>query len=204
MKRTLVLGLILVAAPALAQDKKAAGKKGEPDQAAMMAAWQKYATPGAEHQALKPLVGSWTCNVKAWMAPGAPPTESTATADFKSVMGDRFVVQHVNGSFNGMPFEGSGVMGYDNIKKKYVGAWVDNMGTGIMSSEGSYDAAKKTFTFESQSSDPMSGKTAKTRETMRIEADGKLVWEMYAKPPGSSKEMKMMEITYTKKGVASK
>lgn len=204
MKRILFLGLVLVAAPALAQDKKAAGKKGAPDQAAMMEAMQKYATPGAEHQVLKQIAGQWTCNVKMWMQPGAPPSESPATSEAKMVMGDRYVHEMVKGNFMGMPFEGNGVIGFDNIKKKYVGAWIDNMGTGIMTSEGTYDAGKKTFTFESTMSDPMTGKTGHSRDVLRIESENKLVREMWSKPPGASKEMKMMEITYTRKGVAAK
>ena len=202
MKRILLLGLILVAAPALAQDKKAGAKKGAPDEAAAMEAMKKYATPGPEHQVLKQIAGTWTCSVKMWMKPGEPPQESPATEDAKMVMGDRYVIESVKGNFMGMPFEGSGVIGYDNIKKKYVGAWIDNMGTGIMTSEGNYDPAKKTFTFESTMSDPMTGKTGHSRDVLRIESETKLVREMYQKMGG--KEMKMMEITYTRKGVASK
>ena len=37
------------------------------------------------------------------------------------------------------------------MKKKFVGSWVDNMGTGIMFSEGTYDPATKTFTYTSES-----------------------------------------------------
>ena len=208
MNRTRLLACLvmgLMAAPALAQEKKekAAPKKGEPDMAKMMEAWQKYATPGEAHQVLKQLAGSWTCNVKMWMAPGAPAQESPATEEAKMIMGDRYVHEAVKGTFNGMPFEGSGLMGYDNAKKKYIGAWIDNMGTGIMTSEGTYDAAKKTFTMEAQGIDPMTGKTMKSRGIIRIESDTKLVHEMYSKGPGG-KEFKMMEITYTRKGVASK
>ena len=35
-----------------------------------------------------------------------------------------------------MTFKGTGIEGYDNGKKKFVGTWMDNMGTGIMMSEG--------------------------------------------------------------------
>src|SRR5262245_57964290 len=112
----------LLAAPALAQEakteKKAASKKGEPDQAAMMAAMEKYATPGENHAHLKALVGSWTATVKFWMAPGAPAQESTATSECKLIMGDRYLQEEVRGSFGGMPFQGMGLTGYDNLKKK--------------------------------------------------------------------------------------
>jgi hypothetical protein len=34
----------------------------------------------------------------------------------------------------GMPFEGLGYTGYDNVKKQYFGTWIDSMSTGIMTS----------------------------------------------------------------------
>jgi len=37
--------------------------------------------------------------------------------------------------------------GYDNIKEKIHCSWIDNMGTGIQFSEGTYDPATKTFTY---------------------------------------------------------
>src|SRR5262245_10930235 len=126
----LVMGVLSV--PALAQEKKEkAAPNGGGDDAKTMEFMQKYATPGPEHQVLKQLAGSWTCTVKMWMKPGAPAQESPATEEAKMIMGDRYLLQSVKGNFMGMPFEGSAVMGYDNLKKKYVGAWVDNMGTGI-------------------------------------------------------------------------
>jgi hypothetical protein len=201
MLRDLLLGLgfgLLLAAPAIAQE----AKKGEGDEAAMMARWQAYATPGEGHAALKPIAGSWTATVKMWMQPGAPPQESSATSEAKWIMGGRYLQEDVKGTFGGMPFEGRGLTGYDNFKKKYVGTWIDNMGTGIETSEGTYDAATKTLTSASEGLDPMTGKTKKSRDLVRIEGDDKMVREMWTKGP-DGKDFKVMEITYTRKAAAA-
>ena len=40
-----------------------------------------------------------------------------------------------------MSFTGMAIEGYDNVKKKFVSSWIDNMGTMILNSEGTYDPA---------------------------------------------------------------
>ena len=42
------------------------------------------------------------------------------------------------------------VEGYDNVKKKFLASWIDNMGTGIMNLEGTYDAATKSLTYHAE------------------------------------------------------
>jgi len=200
---------LLLAAPVGAQEAKEpkeakkASKKGQPDQAAMMAAWQKYATPGENHARLKAFAGSWTAAVKMWMAPDAPPQESAGTEEAKLIMGDRYLQADFKGTFNGQPFSGVGFTGYDNGRKKFVGVWIDNMGTGIMTSEGTCDAEGKVYTYAAMATDPMTGKTSKSRMVMRVDSDTKHTKEMYGKGP-SGKEYKMMEIVYTRKGASAR
>jgi hypothetical protein len=133
------------------------------------------------------------------MAPGAPAQESTGTSDFKPIMGGRFVQETSKGMFMGQPFEGMGVTGYDNVKKKYVENWVDSMGTMMEQLEGTADASGKNITMTSEIIDPMSGKKVKHRAIMHLDSDTKRTFEMFGPPPGGGKEYKMMEITYTKK-----
>jgi len=54
----------------------------------------------------------------------------------------------------GMPFEGIGINGYDNLKKKFVSTWIDNMGTMIVMSTGTFDPATKTFTYMGEMDNP--------------------------------------------------
>ena len=127
------------AAPAAAADK---GKPAMDE--AMMAKWKEASTPNENHKVLDPLVGSWNYTMKMWMAPDAPPEESTGTQTVEWIMGGRFIEKIVSGQSMGMPFSGKEITGYDNTKKEYQTVWLDNMSTGIMMSSGSFDAATKT------------------------------------------------------------
>ena len=72
-----------------------------------------------------------------------------------------------DGKMKNMTFKGMGIEGYDNVKKKFVGSWVDNMGTGIMTSEGDYDAATKTFTYTGEV-EMIPGMKQKIREVLKV------------------------------------
>lgn len=189
--------LAITGANAEAGDDKGAGK-GKNDPQAMMEAMEKAGTPGEHHKVLLKRVGKWDVVVKAWMAPGQPPMESKGTAEAKSILGDRFIQMNFTGSFMDKPFNGIGVTGFDNVKKKVVGTWIDNMSTSIMRSEGTFDAASKTTSSTSVGMDPITGKECKGRTVEKWESDNKVVEEFFRKV--GSKEMKAMEIVYTRAG----
>jgi len=177
-------------APAKAADKAAAMD----DKA--MEAWMKVATPGEGHKWLEPVVGAWDAKITMWMAPGAPPQETTGTSENKWVLGGRFVEQRYEGTFMGQPFSGVGYTGYDNFKKKYVGTWMDTMGTMMMVSQG--DAAGKTLTMTSTVDDVTTGKATAVKTEIKILAPDHHVMEMWGPDP-SGKPFKTMEIDYTRK-----
>jgi hypothetical protein len=160
-----------------------------------MKKWMEFATPGEAHKLLDGKVGKWNMKLKMVMAPGAPAQESTATSEAKWIMDGRYVEDITKGTFNEMPFEGRGLVGYDNLKKKYVGTWIDNMGTGIGTSEGTWDAAAKTFNYASEMPDPMAGKYVKTRMTEKMIDKDHWVMAMHCAGP-DGKEFMSMEIDY--------
>ncbi len=167
------------------------------DQDAMMKAWMAYATPGDAHKTMGNLAGTWETTVKSYMDP-ANPTESKGTSTFKSVMDGRYIMEEAEGDFQGMPFHGMGIYGFDNGSKKYVSTWVDNMGTGIMSGTGTSDDGGKTINWNSKSYDPMSGQEQPYRSSMHMMSPDQYHFEMYGPGP-DGKEAKMMEITYNRK-----
>ncbi len=186
-------------APAAAKpgDKPAAGAPGgagDPH----MDAWMKAATPGPEHAKLKATEGSWNTVTKHWHDPASQPMESKGTCERKWIMDGRYLEEHYSGDFMGMPFKGLGIGGYDNVQKKYVTTWLDNMGTGIMLFTGTADASGKTFNYTGEYADPMTGKLQKMRSVMKIVDDKSHIFEMYG-PGEDGKEFKMMEVTHTKK-----
>jgi hypothetical protein len=168
------------------------------DSAAMMKKWMDYMTPGEMHAMLAKSNGTWNAEVTSWMTPDAPPNKSTGTATNKMILGGRYQQSTFKGSFDGMPFEGMSTLGYDNAKKKWVSTWIDNMGTGIMTVEGTQEAGSNVMKFEGSMTDPITGKECKIRETYTLVDDNTQKMEMYCTYPGG-KEYKNMEIVYTRK-----
>ena len=181
------------------KDKGAQEKPMSKEQADMMAKWTVFMTPGAEHKVLDFKVGKWTLQGKMWMDPNAPPQPITGTSEMKWMMGGRYLEDNTKGDpMPGMgPFEGMGLSGYDNMRKKYVATWVDNMGTGVMFMEGTYDPAKKTLTWKGEGPDMHTGKYAPMRTVESLADKDKWMFESYGPGP-DGKEMKGMEMTYTR------
>lgn len=167
------------------------------DQDAAMKAWMSYMTPGDVHKMLAKDDGEWNEEITVWMAPGAPPTKNTATVSNKMILGGRYQESKHTGNFMGMPFEGYGLIGYDNAKKVFVSSWVDNMGTGIMTMEGKWDDKTKTIHFMGKVTDATTGKETPVRETFSYIDNNKQKMEMFMTQEG--KEYKSMEIIFTRK-----
>ena len=168
------------------------------DDAEMQAKWQAFMTPGPEHKVLDARLGKWTGKVKMWMTPGMEAMESTCTTEYTWALGKRFLINETHGSAMGMEFEGRGMTAYDNLKKKYVGTWVDTMGTGIMVSEGTYEAGAKTFSYMGEGPDVMAGKYTPVKTIERDVDANSWVMEMHCTDPQSGKLFKTMEITYSR------
>ena len=162
-----------------------------------MQKWTDYMTPGDMHKWLAKSDGKWDEAITLWMAPGAPPTTSTATCENKMILGGRYQESKHTGSFMNMPFEGYSLVGYDNARKVFQSTWIDNMGSGIMNLEGTYDAATKTVTFKGKSTDPMTGAQVDVRETFQVIDDNNQVMEMFMVQGGQ--EFKTMNRKFTRK-----
>jgi len=185
---------VLISSMVFAQEQP----KMSPEEKAQMDAMMKASTPGDAHKKLSAMVGTWDAVVKMYpMQPGAPVQQSTATSESKWVLGGRWVQEMVTGSFMGMPFNGIGYTGYDNVRKQYTGTWMDNMSTSTMISTGNM-TGDKTYEFTSSMDDPMSGKPMTVKTKMTVVDDDHHVMEMWGPTP-DGKMMKMMEITYTRK-----
>lgn len=197
-KTTLALGIALLtfATSAFSADPPAK-KAPSAEEMAQMEAMMKAGTPGEGHARLAPMVGTFDVTVKMWNSPSAPPMESTGKSVNQWVLGNRWVAQNFEGNFMGMPFSGIGYTGYDNIKKAYVGTWMDSMSTQMMVSKGTIDSGGKSLTFDSSMDDPMSGKTMPVKEKVTvIDADHHMMESWGPGPDG--KMFKMMEIQYSR------
>lgn len=197
--RTLAGAIALVAVTALVTQVVSQDQGAMDEQ---MKKWIEFATPGKEHQEMAAKVGKWDLDISMWMDPAAPPTKSTGTAEYKVAMDGRYVIEHVDsmmdmGGGMVMPFKGMAIAGFDNMTKKYVSSWIDNMGTGIMISEGTM--AGNVLTMEGMHSDCSTGKAVRHKMVMTNVDKNNFKFEMFG-PGADGKDMKHMEIVYKRNG----
>lgn len=190
-----ILSIMLAITPALAKDKKA---EKPMDQQAMMELWKKLGTPGEPHKLFASIAGSYTTHTKEWMEPGKPPVESDGTSESKMLLEGRFLYQEYHSQMMGQPFSGIGIDGYDNMTKKYVTTWIDTMGTGIFFMEGTASPDGKTITLRGSHPEPGGG-TMSHRAVWKIIDSHNQTFEMYGTHGHGGKEMKFLEIEYTRK-----
>jgi len=195
MMRTKALFLLVAVTPlvlpmgAVAQDEVEGMEAG-------MATMMKYAAPGEHHGHLAQMAGSWTAETTLWMVPGQEPTTSTATAMHEMILDGRFLSESYEGSFMGMAFKGRGLSGYDNMKEKYIGTWVDSMGTMMLSYEGECSDDGATRVMWTEMFDPMSGQMMKSKSVYTMKDADHYLLEMYVFTPAG--EIKTLEINHTR------
>jgi hypothetical protein len=196
------------AAASVRSATQSTGATGQPDPKEMMKQMMEMSKLNENHKLLADMNGNWNFDIKMWMNPdpNAKPQESKGTATRKSAMAGRYAVMDVtgkmqmpgeDGKMKDMQFKGMGVEGYDNVKKKFVSSWIDNMGTGIQFSEGTYDPATKTFTYASEI-EMMPGMKTPVREVLKMTDKDHMQMEWYETHGGQEK--KTMEIAYTRAG----
>jgi len=188
-----VLSMVL-AGVAVAQEPAQPAGPSQAEMEAMM----KAMSPGPEHQQMARMVGDWGFTSKMWMAPGAQPSESSGTVHAESILGGRYIQTTWKGNFMGMDFEGHGTEGYDNLAKKYVSSWVDNMSTGILYTTGTCEQGGKVCRQAGSMIDPMTGKDSPWKSVATWTDNNTFQLEMFGNDP-TGKEMKMMEFTVKRK-----
>jgi hypothetical protein len=169
------------------------------DSATMMNNWMAYATPGDMHKLMSSWDGTWDATVTSYY-PGKAPEVSKSTTVNTTIMDGRYQRSVHKGTMMGAPFNGESIMGYDNARKKFISTWVDNMGTGVMLMEGTWDAGSKKLNLSGQCVDPSAGtdKMMNIKQVISVIDDKTQMFEMYGPGP-DGKEFKMMDIKLTKK-----
>ncbi len=170
------------------------GKAQTPEE---MKKWMDFMTPSDVHKMLAKSDGKWDEEIQMWMDPNAPSQMMKASCENKMILGGRYQQSINHGEFNGMPFEGHSLTGWDNIRKVFQSTWVDNMGTGVTYMEGPWDEATKSINMKGKMTDPMTGEVTDIRQVMKFVDDNTQIMEQYNMKDG--KEFKSMEIKFTRK-----
>ncbi|MCB9846615.1 MAG: DUF1579 family protein [Phycisphaeraceae bacterium] len=207
MRKSNVVGLFVVAGLAYgagrmgvsapdATPAKAVSGWVQPDEEMMeyFAAMAEAGMPGEHHEVLNCFEGSWEGMFKWRPTKDADWVEMPGSVDREWLLDGRFMGEHVSSEMpDGTEFEGYGLIGYDNLKGKYVAMWVDNQSTGIYTEEGDYDDVKG-FSFRGQHIDPLTKKAIKTRSSIDVSDEDRHVGKGWASGPDG--EFQMMEMVF--------
>lgn len=171
-----------------------------PEAQKMMQEWMKYAQPSEVHKKLMAIAGTYSISGKTRMDAASAWMETTATCEKKSVLGGRWISENCSGPGTGgmPPFEGMGLLGYNNYKSQYEMFWFDNMSTMGFILSGKSDAAGKVITLTGSYEDPITKKNRKTRWVLTIQDANRQKLELYDTDP-TGKEYLGGELNYTRK-----
>jgi len=190
----LAMTVAFLSGSSFADDK--AQQAAEFDPAAMQQMWQAHAEPGPEHDRLKRMVGKWKTVMRDYMSQPGEVLETTGEATIKPILGGRFIQQQVRGQIHDQKYMGTGISGYNNATQKYTGVWLDNMGTGMMTMEGTYDSNSGEMTETGSYEGPMGKMTF--RMVSKQVSDDEIRFTMHSKMSPDAPETKCMEMVYTR------
>jgi len=150
-----------------------------------------------EHQQLAHEVGTWDATTKMWPTPDAQPIPGKAV-ETNTMLGKLWIVSEFKGDMMGMAYVGRGQYGFDPIKKKYVGTWIDSMSPHLSIMAGTLDDG--TLTMMSKGIDAATGKEQTTKMVSTYEDDDHRTFTMFAPHPEKKGEWwKMLEVKYTRR-----
>jgi hypothetical protein len=206
---SMVFAIAAAAAQKEGKEGKAKGDKGKKEAKAQGSDAGEaglYPQPTEIHKEMvKADQGVWDATMKAYFAgPNQPPSEFKGIETVRSMADGMFLVSDFEADFvGGKKFKGHGISGYDTQKKKLVGVWADNMGTGIGTLEGDYVPNSKTVTMWFESLDPMTGKMRKDKHVTEYKAEGHKVYTIFMAMGGGNEQVKLMEIESKRRKDAS-
>jgi len=128
--------------------------------------------PGPEHEILKKMEGDWDLVMKFEGG------EAKGTVKYKMELGGLWLAGSMECELFGSKFQGKSLDGYDPMKKKYVGVWVDSMSSSPMLMEGTFDKEKKTLTMVGEGPG-MDGKPTKYKSVSTMPDNDTINFTMY-------------------------
>lgn len=131
-----------------------------------------HVEPQKEHEWLHKFVGEWTSEAERVMGPDQPPAKFTGTESVRS-LGGVWVMCEGQGE---MPGGGAATtiltLGYDPVRKRYVGTFLGSMMTHLWLYDGSLDPAGKVLTLDTEGPNcAVEGTMAKYKDVIEFQSD---------------------------------
>lgn len=159
-----------------ADPNAAGGDKAKEAEAALTARYERLATIGEEHKWMGNFVGKWKTTSKVLLKPNTPVIETAGTSEFKLLMDGRFLIESNSSTGAQGNSTGMGVIGFNNVTKKYERVWFDSRSTAMVKSEGDYAKDRDEILWTDQWTDPGAAQITKTTSSLRRLNDKQFVF----------------------------
>ena len=155
-----------------------------------------FAEPGPRHRGFEWFVGHWTTKTRVWADPDAKPAEFDGSAEYRVILGGRFLFLDSQAKVGDVVGHGLGIYGYDNFKQRYSFYYIHDGDTQALNGLGQVDSLGTQIRFDMTMDMPTSGESAKPIHAILLQAGAdRHVFEMY-ETSGDGREWKVLEITY--------
>jgi len=136
--------------------------------------------PQREHEWLQQLVGEWTFEGEALMAPGQPREKFSGTESVRP-LGELWILAEGESEMpEGGPAGMIMTLGYNPQRRRFVGTFITSMMTHLWVYDGSLDAAEEVLTLNTEGPDmSAAGKMAKFKDVIELQSDDHRVLTSY-------------------------
>ncbi len=145
-----------------------------------------------EHRVLEKDVGAWDARVVIRL-PGQPESVTAGEMHARLVAGGRWLVSDFS---NETGFAGHGLVGWDPVRRRYVGFWADSASPCLHELEGEWDAGRRAMTMQARTTMP-GGQALVMRQVTESIADDRQVFRSFMPTP--SGEHEIMTIEYSRR-----
>lgn len=154
------------------------------------------AEPTENHERLGALVGRWRARGFVRLTPDTNPEMATCQAEYRWVIGNRFVEQTLSCLVVARKLNALGHFGYDNYTQSFVGSWLDNYDTGIKTLEG--ESSGSSIAFRLTHNDPRFEEKVTHDAALTIESGSSHRWQIFERDPKTGRRVAVVDIRYTR------
>lgn len=157
------------------------------------------AKPSDGHSLMAALAGNWSVEKNMYVVAGSleKPATSSGMKTTREWLGDgRFLRDVTAGTINGQPYFRTGILGYNNMDRRYEWVTADNVTPTMMSYLGKPGSGAKSpivmsgsFTDLGVTGEANVGKNVPMRTVITIENNDRHVLEIYFTPPGEPERL---------------
>lgn len=138
--------------------------------------------------------GVWDGEMTMWMAPDTEPMVMPVVETNTMMEGGMWLLSE----FVSGPFKGKGQFGYDPIKKKHVGTWIDNMSPHLGVMHGQMND-KGELVMHSTGYNPQTHEEEKMKSVTKYLGDGQKEFVMYKKAKDGDEWTKSFVVNYKRR-----